>query len=84
MKVGFLERGVTIITINIPDKNNNFEDVLIELQNWKEYLNNDPIMQQFQVDMQIEYPKVNLQQMEKNINQQKTTMEKIIVMECWI
>ena len=36
MTLGFLERGVTIITINILGKNNNFEDVLIELQNWKE------------------------------------------------
>ena len=38
----FLERGATITTINAPDKNNNFENVLIELQNWKEYLNNGP------------------------------------------
>ena len=42
MSAAFLERGATITTINAPDKNNNFENVLIELQNWKEYLNNGP------------------------------------------
>ena len=30
MTAAFLERGATITTINAPDKNNNFENVLID------------------------------------------------------
>ena len=30
MSAAFLERGATITTINAPDKNNNFENVLID------------------------------------------------------
>ena len=43
MTAGFLERGAIITAINAPDKKVQFwKNILIELQKWKEYLNNSP------------------------------------------
>ena len=44
MKAAFIERGATMTTLTSPDKNNKFENVIIELKDYKEYLNNVPYM----------------------------------------
>ncbi len=40
MSAAFIERGATITTINAPDKNGKYENALVELKNYEEYLNN--------------------------------------------
>jgi aldose 1-epimerase len=44
MQAAFLERGATMTTLTSPDKDNKFENTIIELKDFNEYLNNTPYM----------------------------------------
>ena len=44
MQAAFLERGATMTTLTSPDKENKYENTIIELKDFNEYLNNTPYM----------------------------------------